>query len=65
MFEKNLQIDQGYLDFRLAFYYNVSFDFTKFSLTRVDPPNTAQSDIGNIINSLNIGELSTKEGLKN
>lgn len=53
MFQKNLVIDQGYLDFDLGDYYNISFQFNKFILTRIDPANTAQSDIDNILNALN------------
>ena len=54
MFEKKLQIDQGYLDYKLAFFYNVSFEFTNFTLTRIDPSSTVATDIANILNALNV-----------
>lgn len=49
-----MQIDLGYLDYKLAFFYNVSFQFTNFTLTRIDPSGTVQTDIDNILNALNV-----------
>lgn len=65
-FEKLLQIDQGYLDYKLAFYYKMDFDLINFALTRIDPATTSDNDTQSILKALNVGGNQTqslKKGL--
>lgn len=64
MFQKLLQIDEGYLDYQLAFYYNISFLFTNFTITRIDPPNTSQNDTISILKALNDGSSEQDQSVK-
>lgn len=38
MFEKLLQLDEGYLDYQLVHAYPLTMQTEEFSLYRVDPP---------------------------
>lgn len=66
LFEKLLVIDQGYLDYKLAFYYKINFQLVNFILTRIDPATTSDNDTQNILKALNVGgnqSQSLKNGL--
>ena len=53
MFEKLLQVEEGYLDYKLGFYYNISLEFSNFTLVRITPPNTSDNDTAIILKALN------------
>lgn len=53
MFEKELVVDEGYLDWNLSFYYNFSLFHNNFTIMRIDPSNTTATDIAEILNALN------------
>lgn len=46
-------MEQGYLDYKLAFYYNISFEYSNFTILRIDPPTTSDTIKAAIVNALN------------
>lgn len=47
-----MQITQGYLDYKLAYYYNVTFMTANFTITRIDPADTPKTDLSSIMEAL-------------
>lgn len=53
MFEKQLVLNQGYLQFKLELAYNITFHIDNFVLLRVSPATTSEADKTALLAALN------------